>query len=610
MLASMRAELLILRKWPAVWVLLLVTPLAAITFSYVFELITYFTLNPVLYPNLGTPAQDLPSMLPSQFIIAATQQFGTSSTAAPFAVVGAVIAGGDWTRGTIRTSLLQGPGRLRTLAGQVLALVVALVAIVAATFILCAAASLIIGKVEASSVVPPEGALPGIGMILRGAGADLLIACAFASFGLALGTIFRSAAGAIAATLLWTVLIQDTLYNIATQAGGIYLKIGNFLPGSSMDAVTFVFYKATGSAIYLPVSPTRGAWTLVVYTVVFLAITAVLVHRRDIAARRQRARGTPTPAPEANPTASSRAAGQAAGGWLAGLGASLRAELLVMRKRPAIWMLVAFLPLSMLIAFYLTGYVYYRTAAHGLTIGVNAQQVLSALSPRQFLTAPLSMLGIFSTAYGAVIFALLGALVAGSDWARGTIRTALLQGPSRLQARIGQDLAVLIATAASVLAAFAVAAVASAVVGAAHAGALAPGDGRYPDFPQVAGGIGGALLLCLTYAAIGLTLGTLLRSDTAAIGVAVLWTVIVAYDLDDNYAWHGTLLDLYKLLPDASANTVSNLYNGIYSSVPGTVIQAPYGIQVLPATAVLTLGLYLIAGLVIPAVITRRRDIA
>jgi hypothetical protein len=92
--------------------------------------------------------------------------------------------------------------------------------------------------------------------------------------------------------------------------------------------------------------------------------------------------------------------------------------------------------------------------------------------------------------------------------------------------------------------------------------------------------------------------------------VAVLWTVIVAYDLDDNYTWHGTLLALYKLLPDASANTISNLYNGIYSSVPGTVIQAPYGIQVLPATAVLTLGLYLIAGLVIPAVITRRRDIS
>ena len=69
-----------------------------------------------MYAQEGTPAQDLPAMLPSQFVI---QAVGSLFFTAPFIVLGAVIAGGDWGRGTIRTSLLAcGPGpRLRRAGG-------------------------------------------------------------------------------------------------------------------------------------------------------------------------------------------------------------------------------------------------------------------------------------------------------------------------------------------------------------------------------------------------------------------------------------------------------------------------------------------------------------
>ena len=118
--------------------------------------------------------------------------------------------------------------------------------------------------------------------------------------------------------------------------------------------------------------------------------------------------------------------------------------------------------------------------------------------------------------------------------------------------------------------------------------------------------------MTLAFTAIGLALGTLLRSDTAAIGLAVLWAVVVVANLlDEVPTWRGTSLALYKFLRDASVNTISNLYNMVIAPSVGSPIPAPYGVQVMPATAILTLGLYLIAALAILAlIITRRRDIA
>jgi len=52
-------------------------------------------------------------MLPGQFAIIAVNEF---TFCAPFIVLGAAVAGGDWGRGTIRTALLQGPGRVATFA--------------------------------------------------------------------------------------------------------------------------------------------------------------------------------------------------------------------------------------------------------------------------------------------------------------------------------------------------------------------------------------------------------------------------------------------------------------------------------------------------------------
>jgi hypothetical protein len=86
-------------------------------------------------------------------------QFTFSGTA-PFIVLGAVMAGGDWGRGTITTAQLQRPDRARTFTGQALALAAAVTASVLATFAVAAAASIMIRAAESDSVNPYIAALP------------------------------------------------------------------------------------------------------------------------------------------------------------------------------------------------------------------------------------------------------------------------------------------------------------------------------------------------------------------------------------------------------------------------------------------------------------------
>jgi len=315
----MRAELLVLRKWPAAWGLLLVVPAIAVLPYYVVTFVTCLTATPAQYATLGTPAQNLPSMLPSQFVIVALVPF--SYGAAPFAVLGAVLAGGDWGRGTVATSLLAGSGRVRAGAGQALALAVALAASVLTTFAACAAASLLIRALEAGVVNPADGAIPATWVVVRGLGVGLLVALAYGMTGLALGTVCRSAAGAIAAVLLWTVLIEPSVFNLGQQAGGLALKIANVFPADSAATVTSLFGSpggGAGSQMYLPDRPAAAAWTLAAYTAALLTVTLVLLCRRDVAPPpawpRPRA-GSAGCWPRSAPNFWSCAAGRPSGPW-------------------------------------------------------------------------------------------------------------------------------------------------------------------------------------------------------------------------------------------------------------------------------------------------------
>jgi ABC-2 type transport system permease protein len=609
-LAAMRAELLVLRKWPAAWGLLLVVPAATLLPYYVLSFVVYLTDTPAEYAQQGSPAMILPSLLPSQYVIVALALL--PSTTAPFVVLGAVMAGGDWERGTIGTSLLAGPGRVRAAAGQAAALAAAVAGSMAVTFAACAAASVLIRALEARAVNPVDGAMPPAWVLARGLGVGLLVAVAYGWLGLLLGTVCRSAAGGIAAALVWTVLLDPNLYELGLDTGSRTLHaITLVFPQSSVVTLASLFGApgslGAGSSMYLPVRPVVAAGALAGYAAVFLGLTLVLVRRRDVLtgrAARRRLRRAPAPAPGGGPAPA--AAGPPPGRVLA----AMRAELLVMRHRRAVWALVLAIPVNMLIISYVTEYVTYLTAGTGSAVGANAAQVLPYLLPGQYLANVLSGFSINYGVYGPAVFFLLGALVAGSDWGRRTITTALLAGPRRVQARIGQDLSVLLAAAAGVIVTFLLAAAATTAL-AAGLGGSEPLYTVFPPAAHIATTVAGTLTVALACTAIGLALGTILRSATKAAGVVLLWAVIIQPQLNNvSTQLHGTWLLIYEILPSVGLNTLVNLYNTTAAYVPGTSLGPPFGTQVSPAIAFLTLGLYAAASLAVAALITSRRDIS
>lgn len=469
-----------------------------------------------------------------------------------------------------------------------------------ATFAVAAAASTVIRVAESKTVNPYTAAMPPA----------LLVALTYGMLGLFLGTVCRSGAGAIAAGLLWTLIIEGTLYDLALQfPHGTLRTISDLTPAAAATVVTGLFGDpggGAGSQNYMAVSTAGAVWTLTSYTAAALALTIFVLRRRDAvteSSRRIRLRrrsvapssGTDRPAGQQGPQTAA-----------AGLLASLHAELLIMSKRPAVWALVLVVPTDMLLNSYISSYVLYVTSNTGVTTGVSAPLVLSTMMPSQYLTAALNgAFGLGSDVYGATVFMLLGALIGGSDWGLNTIKTALLQGPSRLRAFSGQ--AVAVAIAASVALTFTLAAAASAIIALHQTGSLDPAGSQFPAFGHLAAALAAALMMGLAYAAVGLTLGIWLRSATAGIGAALLWAVVVQPSIEYfAVQLHGVILRLYEIFPDAATNTVINLEGNPNLALYGSNLSEA---QIAPVLAFLTLGLYVAAFLTIPALITRRRDI-
>jgi ABC-2 type transport system permease protein len=603
--ASLRAELLVLRKSKVAWALVLTAPALTLVTAYLFSFLGYLGDTPAMYAQEGTPAQDLPAMLPSQFVI---QAVGSLFFTAPFIVLGAVIAGGDWGRGTIRTSLLAGPGRVRVFAGQAAAILIACAVSVLLCFALAAVACIAI-RWYAGPAAPGaagNGAFPAWSVIGEGVGAGLLVGVAYGALGIALGTICRSAGGGVAAALAWYFLVDDQMYELSLNAGGVFQHIYDAFPEASVVTLTSMFGSSGGGAssqTYQPVGPWESAGILLGYIAVFLGLALVLVLRRDVAADGHARFTWPRSARRRAP-----AIGQEpsqADGRGAGVLASARAELLVMCRWPAMWAFVLIMPVVTLFDGYLAQYVLYLNAGTSAIVLSSPSQVLPAILPGQYVPAVLNSIGFDPTLPGTAAFFLIGALAAGSSWAGRTITTSLLQAPGRVRTAAGQAVAVAVALVASVVLTFAVAGLSTVLIAVTLTGSASPAAGPLPGAARLAAAFGIAVVVSLAWGAAGWTAGTVLKSAAGAFAVMLLWTTIVQVQLD----YYATLMPgaaraVYDLLPDAATNTVALLFGQVNYGGP----MGGFG-EVAPGLAFAILAAYALACFALPVLVTRRRDI-
>jgi ABC-2 type transport system permease protein len=268
------------------------------------------------------------------------------------------------------------------------------------------------------------------------------------------------------------------------------------------------------------------------------------------------------------------------------MGAAFRAELFKLRKRPAIWVLGSIVPL--LLPFF--GYFVSYTEAKSGPIVADPTRIESLL-PAELVRNVIGIVPVLGAALGVV----LGALVASSEYALGTLKTILTQAPPRLAVYAGQLLAVWAMLGVIVVALFGASGAASVVIAL-----LEHRLGAWPSAPQLAGGIGAAWLTFAVSASFGLLLAHLFRSPGLSIGLALVWLSAVEVLV-------GTVADQVKpLVPVSHTLLMANIGSiGALFEPPGSQIIFPVG----GVHALWVLIAYLVGFPTVGAILVRIRDV-
>jgi hypothetical protein len=284
-LSSLRAELLILVRWRTAKVFLLITPAYAFLTGYAMQFLFFKTADTGTFQGMSAD-QILPTMMPADFATVALNNFGSNvglDPTMPFLLFGALVAGSDWGTGTITTALLQGPSRTRTVLGQSLAVLLALAATTLATFATCATASALVALTQTGSLSSSSSPFPSTATVAAELGSALLVAFTYGAAGLALGSLLRNAGAAIAVVLLWTVIVTPTLDMVGLQFNGALHALYRALPDPNALTLTHMFGTVALDNPVATVAPSAAVGVLILYTVAFLTLPALVVRRRNIA---------------------------------------------------------------------------------------------------------------------------------------------------------------------------------------------------------------------------------------------------------------------------------------------------------------------------------------
>lgn len=278
LLASTRAELLRLRRWPAAWVLIGVWFALNLAFVYVFNYIAYRTGDTSGVADRLPRAQLLAGLMPDAVPAAAVQ--GTPLFGgAILLILGALAVGSGFGWGTWKTVLTQGPGRATAFGGTLVVLALTVVSVVVATVALDLAVAAVLATVEDQPVD-----LPSIGALAQGAGAGMLVLGMWCTAGVLIGLLTRSPALAVGLGLVWALVVENLLRGVADLLGGLAV-VTDHLPGTAAGSLVGALDGAGGDrAPGVQTILTGGTATvfLLGYLVLFAVAGLTLLRRRDV----------------------------------------------------------------------------------------------------------------------------------------------------------------------------------------------------------------------------------------------------------------------------------------------------------------------------------------
>ncbi|MDP1849244.1 MAG: ABC transporter permease subunit [Solirubrobacteraceae bacterium] len=273
MRGNVSAELLVLRRRAATWILLGIWSFLGVFFAYVLP----YALDPEDAP-LGL-AEFLPQSLPGT-LISGFPFFG-----GVFALMLGVFAlGSEYGWDTLKTLFVQGPGRTTVFASKLAALGIVLIAFVVTVFAAGAIASVVIATIEDAPIVWPSGWLA-----LRAMAASWLILAAWAALGVMLGVLTRGTSLAIGLGILYALVVEGLLSAFAESISFLEPVTQVFLRANGYSIATALGAPAAGIESNGPgafggpfVDSVQALAVLVAFVLGFAALAAFALRRRDV----------------------------------------------------------------------------------------------------------------------------------------------------------------------------------------------------------------------------------------------------------------------------------------------------------------------------------------
>jgi ABC-type transport system involved in multi-copper enzyme maturation permease subunit len=277
MIGGIGAELLVLRKRAATWILLAAWAGIGAFFSYVLPYATYRNAA------RGASPDAVSDLLPHGLVDTAAASFPFDGGVIAL-MLGALSMGSEFGWGTLKTLFTQRPGRLHILAAKLAALGIALVPFVLAPFVVGAASGLVIARLEGLA-----GGWPSAWSLIPVAGAGWLILAVWAAFGVMLAVLSRGTALAVGLGVLYALIIEGLVSAFANQVEPLWPLVDGFLRANAYSLVRGAGARIEGltdggpGAFMGPfVDGAQALLVLAAYLVVFVAISGYVLRRRDV----------------------------------------------------------------------------------------------------------------------------------------------------------------------------------------------------------------------------------------------------------------------------------------------------------------------------------------
>lgn len=284
-------------------------------------------------------------------------------------------------------------------------------------------------------------------------------------------------------------------------------------------------------------------------------------------------------------------------GLVRGIARSTGAELLRLRKWPATWItLGAWLALSILFG-YLFPYLSYTTGDNSFADeGATAAELLERMLPPALPEVFLQGMPMF----GGALMLVLGAMVAGNGYGWGTWKTMFSSGVRRGAGLGGSIAALTVLVVATLLASLVLDFGLSLLVAATESQEVV-----MPAGTEVLEATGIGLLVLQMWAVLGFLIATVARGPALAVGLGLVWSLVV----ENLLRGVGSLLDpvqsLTTLLPGTAAGSLVGSFVGVEpgGGTPG-VLDTVAGDR-----AAVTVAAYVVLAVIASLAIVRRRDV-